>query len=124
MKTPGYHFLRVFMGIMFLWIGIAIFKNPIAWGGLMAGWAVDLMPFSIEHLMISTAVLDMAIGVLMLVDFKMRWVSLLATLHLLGIIITAGINDIIIRDIGLLGATILLTVDDWPALNKFLTGKK
>jgi len=112
------------MGIMFLWIGIAIFKNPISWGGLMAGWAVDLLPFSVEHLMLSTAVLDTAIGFLMLVDFKMRWVSLVASLHLLGIIITAGINDIIARDIGLLGATILLMVDDWPALNNFLTGKK
>jgi len=103
-----------------------IFKNPEAWGSYIQPWAVKLLPMPIKEMMLGTAFLDIAIGVLLLVDSFVWVAALLGTLHLIVVVTTSGITEIIIRDIGLLAATTALFWDSLPQgmLEKIKFSKK
>lgn len=108
------HFLRIGMGITFLWIGILIAQNPDAWGGYIQPWALKLMPLPVHQLMFGTAMFDIGIGVLLLINILSGLAGLLGALHLAAVLITTGINAITVRDIGLLGGAITIAIANWP----------
>lgn len=114
MKKTSFHILRVGLAITFLWIGILIFKNPEAWGGYLAPWVVELLPIPLSEAMIGTAILDIAIGALLLID-TFTWLAALAGAVHLGIVLTvSGITDITVRDIGLFAGLIAIFADSLP----------
>jgi hypothetical protein len=115
MKKTSYHFLRVGLAITFLWVGILILKSPEAWGSLLQPWAAALLPLPLKEAMIGTAFLDIAVGVAMLVDFKIWIWALIGAAHIGVVLTTTGINDITIRDIGLLVAVLALMIESFPA---------
>ena len=114
MSKTSFHILRVGLAITFLWIGILILKAPEAWGGYIQPWALKLLPVPIKEIMLGTAVLDVVIGILLLVDSYVWVAALLGTLHLIMVISASGVTEIIIRDIGLLAATTALFADSVP----------
>lgn len=114
MKNAAYHIVRVTMAITFLWIGVLIFKEPESWGGMLQPWAADMLLMPLKETMIMTSILDMAVGALLLVDVLPWLAGLVGSVHLLIIIITAGITAITVRDIGLLGGTLAIMVTTWP----------
>lgn len=118
--TQAVHILRVGLGMTFLWIGVLIFRDPQFWGGFLQPWAVDLLPVPVESAMISTAILDFLVGLLLLVDVLTWLVALLATLHLTVVLITAGIDVVTVRDIGLLAGALALL---WAKLPKHILKK-
>lgn len=114
MKKISHQVLRIGLGITFLWIGILIFKNPAAWGALVQPWAAKLIPGSLMSAMIGTAVLDMVVGILLLCNVFTWLAALLGFLHILIVLITCGITDITVRDIGLLSAIFVLAIETLP----------
>lgn len=100
--------LRVGIGITFLWIGILIFRDPTGWAAFIQPWAAKLIPGSIQTAMLQTAVLDMIIGVLLILGLWTWLASLLGVIHLIIVLVTAGITDVTARDIGLLAASLSL----------------
>ncbi len=114
MRKTSHHILRVGMAITFLWIGVLIFKMPLAWGGYLQPWAAGLLPVPLEQAMIGTAFLDIAIGFLLLVDYFTWLAALIAAIHLLIVLTVSGITDITVRDIGLLTAAIAILTDSLP----------
>lgn len=120
MNKTSFHILRVGMAITFLWIGILIFKQPEAWGGYLQPWAAGLLPVPIEQAMIGTAVLDIIIGVLLLVDSFVWLAALTGAAHLVVVLATSGITDITVRDIAILAGALALMADTLP---KALTDK-
>ena len=106
----SFHILRVGLAITFLWIGVLILKEPKLWGGYIQPWAQNLLVLPLEKAMIFTAILDIVVGVLLLVDFLTFYASILAAFHLIIVLVVSGINAITIRDIGLLAAAISLVV--------------
>jgi len=108
MSKTSFHILRVGVAVTFLWIGILIFKEPEAWGSLLQPWAAGLLPVSIREAMIGTAILDLAIGALLLTGFAVWLGALIGALHLVVVLVTAGINAVTVRDIGLLSASVAL----------------
>lgn len=113
-NKTSYHIIRVSLAITFIWIGVLIIKSPESWGGYLEPWAVNILPVSIEQALLSTAVLDIIIGILFLIDW-MTWVSgLVASIHLVTVLVVSGITDITVRDIGLLGATISIMIESLP----------
>ncbi|MBI4438001.1 hypothetical protein HY631_03575 [Candidatus Uhrbacteria bacterium] len=111
----AYHVLRLTLGITFLWISVMIFQEPTFWSGFMDPWAASLVPLDLETLMKITAGLDLLIG-LLLVANKGTWIaSLIASVHLLVILITSGIDTVTVRDLGLLGAAVALTLESLPS---------
>ena len=112
--TTGFHILRVGLAITFIWVGVLILKNPEAWGGYLQPWAVNLLPVSVEQALVGTAVLDIIIGILFLIDW-LTWVAaLIAALHLIIVLTVSGITDITVRDIGLLAAALVITLESLP----------
>jgi uncharacterized membrane protein YphA (DoxX/SURF4 family) len=114
MKTPSLHIVRVGLGITFLWIGILIFKEPLAWGGYLQPWATELLPVPLAQIMIGIALLDSIIGILFLIDTYTWIAALVAGIHILIILIVSGVTDITVRDIGILTAIITLLSETFP----------
>lgn len=110
----GYHVLRVGLGITFLWIGILILKSPDTWGGYLQPWAVRLLPISIAQALISTALFDIIVGFLLLVDWWPWLAGLMGAVHLVIVLTVSGITDITIRDIGLLAGCITIMIESLP----------
>ncbi len=114
MQRPAYHILRVGVAITFLWIGVLIFKSPEGWGSILQPWAVGLLPVSLESAMIATAILDVLIGFLLLID-KFVWIAaIIAIIHLAIVLTVVGITDITVRDIAILSGLVALFFDSFP----------
>jgi len=122
MKLLTYHILRFGLGITFIWIGIYIVRNPEAWSAYIRPWMLALLPASPERTMFANGLLDIAIGGLLLFNIFPWLIAALASIHLAIILIVSGINEITVRDIGLLGATLALGIATWPQspLRRFL----
>jgi hypothetical protein len=114
MKKTSFHFLRVGLAIAFLWIGVLIFKNPESWGGYLQPWAAGLLPIPLVPAMIGTAILDITVGTLLLIDFLTWLAALIGATHLIIVLTVSGITDITVRDIGLLVAALALMIDSLP----------
>ena len=114
MKRTSFHILRIGVAITFLWIGILIFKTPEAWGGYLQPWVAELLPVPLEQVMMGTAVLDMAIGTLLLINYWVFLAALVGAIHLVVVLTASGITDITVRDIAILAAAVALTVDSLP----------
>ena len=113
-NKTSFHILRVGVAITFLWIGVLIFKSPETWEGYMQPWAVNLLPIPIREALLSTAVLDIAVGVFLLID-SFTWIAAtIGALHIVSVIVVSGITDITVRDLGLLAAAIALAIDALP----------
>ncbi len=126
MRKAAFHILRLGLAITFLWIGVLIFKNPEAWGGYLQPWAARLLPIPVSQAMIGTAILDIAIAALLLIN-TLTWLGAIAgASHLVIVLAVSGITDITVRDIGLLAATLALVIDSLPArvLNKIARQQK
>ncbi|MGH9856723.1 MAG: hypothetical protein ACRD4B_02650 [Acidobacteriota bacterium] len=99
------------LGAVFLWIGLDILRHPNIWIGFMPQEA----PFGLSRQLAlqASGVVNVILGVLLLLRWWQKTVALVAALHLLGILVTQGINVVIIRDVGLLGAALALLF--WPS---------
>lgn len=106
----SYRFLNWGLGATFLWIGIDIFMHAQTW----LGYVPAQLPLGLtrEGALQLNGLLDVVIGVALLLQWWPRLAAGLAVLHLLGIVATQGIDAVIIRDVGLLGAALALTT--WP----------
>ncbi len=122
MKKSAHHILRVGLAITFLWIGILIFREPEGWGSILQPWAANLLPIPLKEAMIGTAILDMVIGLLLLIDVVTWLAALVGAAHLVIVLTVTGITGITVRDIGLLTGLLALMVTAWP--EKFYFWKK
>ena len=118
MNKSSFHFLRIGLAVTFLWIGVLILRNPEAWGGYMKPWVAGLLPIPIAQVMVGPAILDMAIGVFLLINFLSRLTAIVGAIHLAVILIVSGITDITVRDIGLLAGMLALMIDSPPRLGE------
>ncbi|MBI2475329.1 hypothetical protein HYV69_02790 [Candidatus Uhrbacteria bacterium] len=125
MNKTSFNILRVGTAITFLWIGVLIFKQPEAWGGFLQPWAAGLLPIPIEQAMIGTAILDIVVGGLLLLDSFVWLAALIGSVHLVIVLMVSGIDDITVRDIAILSATLALMADGLPVWikNKFKQSK-
>jgi len=114
MRISAYHVARVGTAITYLWIGVLILKDPSLWFGYVRPWAQSLLPVSLLTTLTLVAIFDIIIGFLFLIQ---RWIwpaSALAALHLIVVLIVAGINEITVRDIGILATTLALFINTVP----------
>ncbi|MEK7567206.1 MAG: DoxX family membrane protein [Patescibacteria group bacterium] len=114
MKISSFNVLRVGLAITFLWVGVLILQSPEAWTGFIKPWAADLLITTPEKTMIGTAIFDIVVGFLLLIDFFTFWASVLAAIHLFIVLIVSGIDVITVRDIGLLAGAMAVAMRAWP----------
>ncbi|OGI64437.1 hypothetical protein A2733_01365 [Candidatus Nomurabacteria bacterium RIFCSPHIGHO2_01_FULL_40_20] len=114
MNKTAYNILRVGLGITFLWIGIIILKEPEAWGSYIQNWVVELLPLPIKDIMISTAILDIIIGFLLLIDTWVWIAAIVGALHLVVVLVVSGITEITVRDLGIMAGMFALFAQTLP----------
>lgn len=114
MQKLPFHILRIGMGATFLWIGILIVQNPEGFSTMIRPWAVSLLPISPVTLLEGTGFFDIAVGLLLLLNFQTKVASFLAALHLFSVLLVSGINAVTVRDIGLLAGTVALFFGPLP----------
>ncbi|HEX9664498.1 MAG TPA: hypothetical protein VGA49_01610 [Patescibacteria group bacterium] len=118
MKQFSLLILRIGLAITFIWIGVLIFRQPEAWGGYLQPWAANLLPIPIKEAMLGVAVLDIFIGILIL-SRPVAWLAaLIGSFHLLTVLIGSGINDVTVRDIGLLAGMLAIVADHFADSSK------
>lgn len=64
--------------------------------------------------MVSTAILDIVVGALLLFDVLVWLGALAAALHLIMVLAVSGINEVTVRDIAILAGSIALFFDCLP----------
>ncbi len=106
----SYLVLRISLGLVFLWIGIDILRHPDIWIGFMS----ENLPFGVprEVGLKLNGVFDALLGVMLIVRVFPKTAAALAALHLIGVLAVNGLDAIVIRDVGLLGASAALLL--WP----------
>lgn len=118
MNKISFHILRIGLAVTFLWIGFLIFMEPEVWGGYLQPWVVGLLPVSVKVAMMGTALLDVLVGILLLLNFYTWLAAGVGALHLITVLVTSGFNSVTIRDIGLLAASASLALQAWSSKNK------
>ena len=106
--------LRVGLGVTFVWIAYHISLAPAGWGATIRPWAANLLPLPIVTMMLATAALDAAVGILLILNLFTWGAALVGAIHILIVLVTVGITDITQRDIGLLAASLALTIETLP----------
>ena len=106
---------RIALGLTFLGIALMIFRAPAGWGAFIKPWAAALLPVAPAQFMMGVAVFDTIIGLLLLCGVWTWIVALLAALHLASVVVAIGWNSSSVRDIGLFGSALAISVATMPS---------
>lgn len=101
--------LRLGLGIEFVIFGYGKLTDLASWMGFVPPWMSPLLPMPVGAFLQTVGVVELLLGVLLIIGFRVRVVATLATLHLLGVLITLGYNDLAVRDFVAFMAAIALT---------------
>ncbi len=103
-------FLSAGLGLVFVWIGQDMLRHPDTW----IGYIPINTPLGLdrETALKLSGIFNLAIGGLLVLRKWPKIIASLAAIHLIGVLITQGIDAILIRDVGLLGAALSLLA--WP----------
>lgn len=97
--------VRIGVGIVFFLFGISQITRPQTWLAWLPNFVGNL-PFTQITFLILTGIFNLIVGVLLIIGIFTKIAALLSSLHLIGVIISLGYNDISIRDFGLLLAAL------------------
>ena len=86
----------------------------------MQPWALSLLPVPLMQVMMATAIFDMTVGILLLLNLLVWIVSFVAALHVISVLVVSGITDITVRDIAILYCAVALFIDTLP---EFITNR-
>jgi len=109
----GPKLLRYGLGLVLLWFGFSnIFSQDFA--GYVPSWATNILPLNV--LLITTGIVEVVLGLLLIIGLFTRIASFIVFLHLLVITFSVGYNEIAVRDFGLTISSLALffiSPDDW-----------
>lgn len=100
--------LRIGLGIVLLWFGINEVIDPAKWSAYIPEWMP--LPFSTTTFAFINGLVEIAFALLLLAGAYTRIIAVLVALHLLGIVVSVGYNEIGIRDFGLLMSAVALAL--------------
>jgi len=107
--------LRVGISMVFLWFGLTQIFNPESLAVYLPEFSYNL-PIEPLKIILLNGIFETVFGLFLLVGLFTRLSSFLLGLHLIGITIGLGYNDIAVRDFGLVVATFtifLFGTDKW-----------
>jgi len=116
----GLLLLRVSLGVVFLIFGIGKFQNDI-WAQTIRNMTVfESLPWSVDLTVILIGIVEVITAAALILGVFTRWFAALAALQLAAILVLLKFQQI--RDIGLFGAALYLTLggSDWCGAGHFL----
>ncbi len=109
-------FLRLALAFVFLWFGIDKFFHPTYW---LNAWvpetvinAAAFFHIGASMVVYTVGVFELLVGISLLANMFVGLFGSLATLFLIVVSVTSGFNEVLVRDIGLIGG--LLSLVFWP----------
>lgn len=114
MKKTSLLALRFGLGLTFVWIGVLILKDPASWGSMVQPWALRLLPTPLVLMMQATALLDIVVGAMLLFGLWTWAAAALGFGHIVAVLVSVGVNDTTVRDIGLAAASLALAIETLP----------
>lgn len=112
----SFWFLKIGIAAVFLWFGIDKFIHPTYWlnAWVPAGFVSFLSRFNLDgsQFVFLLGIFEVLVGISLLTDVLVKLFSFLAIIFLLFIFFIAPLNEVIIRDLGLIGG--LLAILFWP----------
>ena len=110
-------FLRLGLAAVFLWFGIDKFLNPQYW--LNAWVPQSVISFASKSgasgmdIVYASGVFELLVGASVLSNIFIKIFSVLALMFLTTVFFTFGVNEVIVRDIGLMGGFLSLLFWRW-----------
>lgn len=108
--------LRLGLAIVFLYFGIDKFFHPNYWlNAWFPPFFISLsasIHVSVNYFVYSMGVFELLVGISLISNMFVDFFTLLATISLVAILLFHGINENLIRDVGLIGGLLALTF--WP----------
>lgn len=117
-QTNMYSQLSIRLGLaaVFLWFGVGAFLQPhywaTAWIPESIGRIVEAVGMSRANFIILAGIFEVLIAASLVTGFFQRWFAAAGAVFLVSVMAFHGINEALVRDVGLVGALIALTV--WP----------
>jgi uncharacterized membrane protein YphA (DoxX/SURF4 family) len=115
LKLP-HIFIRIALAFVFLWFGIDKFIHPQywidAWVPKMVMNVLGFIGLPIIHFMYINGAFEVLVGISLLSNMYIKLFSILSVIFLISIIIFNGFNEIVVRDVGLMGGFLALAF--WP----------
>lgn len=112
----SFWFLKISLAAVFLWFGIDKFIHPIYWlnAWVPAGFLAFLAKFNVDgnQFIFWHGIFEILVGVSLLSGVLIKLFSFLAIIFLVFVFFIAPLNEVIIRDIGLIGG--FLAILFWP----------
>jgi len=97
--------LRVGLGLVMIWFALQQLRDPLPWVSYLPLWTKN-MPITQVTFIYLNGWFELTFGILLIAGFYTRIVALLLSLHMLGIVLTIGYNEIGVRDFGLAAALV------------------
>jgi uncharacterized membrane protein YphA (DoxX/SURF4 family) len=108
--------LRAGLVVVFLWFGIDKFIHAQYWLDAWVPQGVEAFVVSIgigaTDLMYLMGIFEVLIATSLATGFFMRFFAAAASVFLVALMLTHGISEVLVRDVGLLGGLVALTI--WP----------
>ncbi|MEK7125009.1 MAG: DoxX family membrane protein [Patescibacteria group bacterium] len=108
--------LRLSLAAVFLWFGVGKFINPDYWiNAWLPQWIYGMLEtfnISAKNFMYLNGIFEVLVGVSVVSGIFIRIFSVLAGLFLLGVMGTHGLNEVLVRDVALVGGFLALFF--WP----------
>lgn len=108
--------LRLSLAIVFLWFGIDKFFHPGYWFDTWIPQFIinlcTILNISANSLIYSIGVIELLIGISFVSNMFVDFFALIAVVFLIGVSLFYGFNEVLVRDIGIMGG--LLALMFWP----------
>ena len=114
-------FLRLGLALVFLWFGIDKFIHPNywinAWTPLWLQSILSRLNIGNLNFIYADGIFEIVLGLGFIFNIFVKLFALLAIVLLLAIALSFGLNEVIIRDAGLIGAALALLF--WNGRKKY-----
>ena len=115
-------FLRLGLAAVFIWFGVDKFLNPEYW---LSAWIpqnilslASKAGISGTDVVYASGVFELLVGASVLSNIFIKIFSVLALIFLVMVLFTFGVNETLVRDIGLMGGFLSLLF--WPERRRFV----
>ena len=115
--------LRLSLAIVFLWFGIDKFFHPTYW---ITAWMPQVLlsfgatlHISANALVYSVGIIELLVGISLASNMFVNFFALIAAVFLVVVSLFFGFNEILVRDIGLIGALLALVFWPNPGLRRY-----
>lgn len=112
-----YLIIRLGLAAVFLWFGVDKFIHPAYWlEAWTPAWLIAFLAkagLSGAQFVSITGIFEILVGLSLIAEIFTKFFAVLAILFLIAIIVTNGLNEIMVRDVGLMAS--LLAIVFWPS---------